>query len=568
MKRRAAARAAETPAVPASSAAAVDRVERLTRAGLLVLVGIVVALVVYVRLRLAHAPLERDEGEYAYAGQLILKGVPPYTLVYNMKFPGTYYAYALVMAVFGQTAWGIRVGLLCVHLATSAFVFAIGWRLAGTLAGGVAAIAFAMLALDRWSMGLFAHATHFVLLPALAGLFVLDRAARSGRAASFAGAGALVGLAVVMKQQALPLAALAVVLAAWSAREAPAGERLSWWQRGSLVAAGGAAVFGALVLLVAAQGALGRFWFWTFQYAAAYVSEVPASAAVSIFGMAWAYITQATGWWWYAGIVGLIVVGLTAWAPDRKRVLLAWAAASVLAILPGLFFRPHYFILLMPAMAVSVGCAAVTIDATLARSFGAVTARALTLAAVAAALTAHGWQRASDWWSLDETTLVRSVYADNPFLEAPVIGRYLAAHTEVGDRIAVLGSEPEVFFYANRISATGYIYMYPLVEDQPFAARMRDELAREVESAKPAYLVVSGSPGSWGARAGSNLSVADWANRYSAACYDLVGIGDIDPRQGPSLRWDADARVYQPRLDSRITVFRRKPGGCQAPAIR
>ena len=38
---------------------------------------------------------------------LILQGFPPYQLAYNMKFPGTYYAYSLILAAFGQTAWGI-----------------------------------------------------------------------------------------------------------------------------------------------------------------------------------------------------------------------------------------------------------------------------------------------------------------------------------------------------------------------------------------------------------------------------------------------------------------------------
>ena len=51
-------------------------------------------------------PLERDEGEYAYAGQLILQGIPPYELAWNMKFPGVYVAYAALMSVFGQIAGG------------------------------------------------------------------------------------------------------------------------------------------------------------------------------------------------------------------------------------------------------------------------------------------------------------------------------------------------------------------------------------------------------------------------------------------------------------------------------
>ena len=46
-------------------------------------------IVAAVRLRLLNLPLERDEGEYACAGQLMLQGIPPYEFAYNMKFPGT-----------------------------------------------------------------------------------------------------------------------------------------------------------------------------------------------------------------------------------------------------------------------------------------------------------------------------------------------------------------------------------------------------------------------------------------------------------------------------------------------
>jgi hypothetical protein len=36
-----------------------------------------------VRFRLRTMPLERDEGEYAYSGQLMLQGIPPYKLAYT-----------------------------------------------------------------------------------------------------------------------------------------------------------------------------------------------------------------------------------------------------------------------------------------------------------------------------------------------------------------------------------------------------------------------------------------------------------------------------------------------------
>src|SRR6202140_944793 len=72
-----------------------------------------------IRWRLLDMPLERDEGEYAYAGQLILQGIPPYQLAYNMKLPGTYAAYAAILAVFGQTPSGIHLGLILVNAAAT-----------------------------------------------------------------------------------------------------------------------------------------------------------------------------------------------------------------------------------------------------------------------------------------------------------------------------------------------------------------------------------------------------------------------------------------------------------------
>ena len=77
----------------------------------------IILFVVFVRIRLLEIPLERDEGEYAYMGQLILQGIPPYSEAYNMKFPGTYLMYAVIMAIFGQTIEGIHIGLMIVNCA-------------------------------------------------------------------------------------------------------------------------------------------------------------------------------------------------------------------------------------------------------------------------------------------------------------------------------------------------------------------------------------------------------------------------------------------------------------------
>ncbi len=52
-------------------------VRRLTPKIVLALILLATALI---RIRLLPTPLERDEGEYAYAGQLMLQGIPPYSV--------------------------------------------------------------------------------------------------------------------------------------------------------------------------------------------------------------------------------------------------------------------------------------------------------------------------------------------------------------------------------------------------------------------------------------------------------------------------------------------------------
>src|ERR1700694_52950 len=109
---------------------------------------IVVVVFAAIRIRLRTAPLERDEGEYAYAGQLMLQGIPPYKEVYNMKLPGTYATYAVIMALFGQSASAIHRDVALVSAISVFLVFLIGRRLLEEIAGVVAAMVFALLSLS------------------------------------------------------------------------------------------------------------------------------------------------------------------------------------------------------------------------------------------------------------------------------------------------------------------------------------------------------------------------------------------------------------------------------------
>src|SRR5437764_5474128 len=229
-----------------------------------VLAVAVLGLIVTIRIRLLGIPLERDEGEYAYAGQLLLQGIPPYKLAYSMKFPGTYVAYAITMFLFGQTITAIHLGLLFVNSATSVLIFFIGKRLLNSTVGIAAAASYALLSLSPSVLGLAGHATHFVVLPVLGGAFLLlKQRNRLGVGRLFL-SGLLMGLGLLLKQPALffiLFGASYVFLG-----DIRTGLVLRKAIQRSLVFSVGAVtplVITFLTLLYA--GVCARFWFWILQ---------------------------------------------------------------------------------------------------------------------------------------------------------------------------------------------------------------------------------------------------------------------------------------------------------------
>jgi hypothetical protein len=492
------------------------------------------------RWRLLDMPLERDEGEYAYAGQLMLQGIPPYRLACNMKLPGTYAAYALLMAVFGQSIAGIHWGLLMVNCAAILLVYLLGKRLFGTPCALSACAAYALLSIGSAVLGTEAHATHFVVLPALAGALLLARPADSWRPSTLWWSGLLFGLAFVMKQQGAlfgAFGALYVTARCWPERRGLAVKLAAFL-------GGAAAPFAATCLLLWWAGVFPKFWFWTFTYARQYAAESSLGEGISAFTDNFIPVLKQNAPLWLLAAAGLLLV----WRRRQNRGPAAFATAfllfSFLAVCPGLIFREHYFVLLLPAVALLAGAA--------------VNRRAMCWVFGAALVLSLGLQR-EFLFRLSPLEACRELYERNPFPEAIPVADYIRAHSEKDARIAVLGSEPEIYFYAHRHSATSYIYMYGLMEAQPYALAMQNEMIAEVEAAEPQYVVQVSGEASWLQDPQSPTRLFDWWYKYGARHYQLVGIADIISEQRTEYRWAAAAEAYEPQSSYYLAVYLRSP---------
>jgi hypothetical protein len=403
------------------------------------------------------------------------------------------------------------------------------------------------------------------VLAAMGGLLVLAHALESKKGTAFIAAGVLLGLSVLMKQNGIFFFAFGLAAAAWSALENVPRNRKAAISRSLLVAAGGAIPFAILCVVFLAQGVLGKFWFWAFQYAKEYVSEMSVSDAWGAFANAVATITQADVLVWILALAGVVLLWLVPWTRHTRITLTALLAASFIALLPGFYFREHYFILLLPATALFCGVTALSAQRLLTAFTTPHRSRIVVTGVFFLAVSAFVIKESDYLFSMSTPELIRDRYGANPFPEATEIARYIQQHSGSDDRVAVLGSEPEIYFYAKRHSATGYIYTYALMEQQPYSQRMQDEMISEVTSAHPKYAVFVRIPPSWLAR-NTQEKILTWSEKYLNQCYDLVGIADILSKTETKYVWDAEAVVYKPRSQAYIYTFKAKTDArCTVP---
>ena len=521
-----------------------------------VILTVVILLAAVIRMRLAPIPFERDEGEYAYAGQIILQGIPPYEKVYNMKMPGIYAAYALLLAIFGQTHTGIHIGLIFINIATIVLVFILAKKLFDPLVGLFAGSAFALLSAGKNIQGFTANAEHFVILPALAAIVILLKTVNSRKYLPVFASGLLLGLAFMMKQHG----AAFIIFAALYLFASEVQLRPFNWRpfiaKVVLFPTGVFLPFGLTCLILWKLGVFERFWFWTFDYAKHYVSLVPLQYAILNFKREFPPILSSSICLWALAVIGFFCLFRVNRFREKSLFVIVFLIFSFLSVCPGFYFRPHYFILFLPAVSLLIGVGAVFVWETFTCHKSSLSAKVMPLILTSAIFFFTLYQQWDYFFTSAPMDIARNFYGGNPFPESLEIARFIKQNSQKDDTVAIIGSEPQICFYSKRLSATSYVYVYPLMEPHPYAVKMQEEMIGEIESASPRFLIFVNVYTSWLTTPSSDRKIFNWFNRYSSF-YHIVGIVDIISSTQTVYRWGTETADYSPRSRSWLIILQR-----------
>jgi 4-amino-4-deoxy-L-arabinose transferase-like glycosyltransferase len=447
------------------------------------------------RLHFLLVPLNTDEGGFAAIARLWGDGETLYGDVAWVDRPQGLLVLFRLAGLAGSDEV-LRLLAVTAGVLTAIGVAAAAWAIAGRPAAVIAAFAYALLSPAPHLEGFAANGELLSATFATGAVALALWWRRGGATWLLPAAAVLAGCAPLVKQSAID-GAIVVVAAAMLGGAAGRVRRLA------LVALCGVAP-AALALLHAARGTAGVSAWW---YAIAGYRSSTESAITGDLGARLRLLADAVPPA-LQDLAPLLVLAVVALATRRgwRSLPAVWLGAAVLGFLGGGLYHPHYWLQLVPPLAVLAA-------ATLVQNGRRLVAVAAAALAVVVAFSAEVYAER------DAQRISALTSGDTRLASAAAVGRALVEQSAPGDRIYVIWANAAVYWYApDRRPAFRYLWYLNVQRIPGAAAAVRDILTGP---APPRAIAVYQLPG--------GIDPSGAVERTLRDRYDLVRLVDGVP---------------------------------------
>ncbi|MDX2172132.1 MAG: glycosyltransferase family 39 protein [Bacteroidota bacterium] len=526
-----------------------------------ILLAILILLVYTIRSKFALIPFERDEGIYSYFGTLVLEGKTPYKDFYEIKFPGLFYFYGLIIALFGDTVKGMHTGFMYVNIISLLFIYHTSKRLFSPIAGILSATTFAFVSLTPNLSGFTVQAEHGVAFFTSIGLFFYAVTKENKKWYYFLFMGFSFGMAVMVKTTGIFIAFWGALIVITDFIFTKKPKQFKPFLINFLsFSFGGIFIVGVFFILILSKGSFKEMIYWTIEHSRIYAQGMPFDEGMKYFKYTRDAIVQNHKFFW---IHAVLAVGVCLFRPipfKTKIFGITLLAASFFTIVPGYFFYGHYWIQVIPGLAVVAGLTYHSLITVLEPriKLGKLKLKYVYLSIFAILTFSHINAIKSYYFHPNYELILRQVYGNNPFPESMEIGNFINANSKPEDNIVLIGSEPQIYFYTHKKSPSRHAYFTSIVNNVPMHHEWQREFVRDTEKAKPRYVVFFNHQFSLLVQPNTDKYVFEWANKYIAENYKVVGVVEMADGQMSNYVWKEAALNYQPKTPSYVLVFERK----------
>ncbi|MBS1651113.1 MAG: glycosyltransferase family 39 protein [Bacteroidetes bacterium] len=526
---------------------------------LLLLLTLFIAYII--RGNFLEMPYERDEGAYSYYGKLLLEGKRPYVDFYEQKFPGIFYFYATVISIFGATVKGVHTGFMFVNLLTTVFLFIGVKKLFNSPMAAVAtAITYAFVSMTPFLSGYTVQSEHGVNFFTSMGFMLYSFAKEHKKWWLYLLTGFAMGSAFMTKTTGVFLCAWGGLVIVSDYVFNKNRNFKTFFLNGLYYCIGMGVVVAFFFISILKKGLWADMMYWTITIPKQYVGKMPWEQGKQFLGYTYEAITKDYKFFWYTAYFGIFLCLVKTVDIKIKAAAVLFFICCAATVVPGYYFYGHYFIQVVPAIAVLTGFAFMSVTKILTERFNVKFKNigyVITSAFVLFSLLHLSKNKEYYFHSYPES-LLRKVYGTNPFPEAWEVGKFINENSKPEDKIVCIGSEPELYFYTGKNCPSRHAYFSALVNNQPQEKEWQKEFIKSVEDAKPRYFVFFNQQFSLLVQPGADQHIFQWAQKYTSENYKIVGIIEMNNGQMSNYLWKEAAQNYQPKSQEYVLVFERK----------
>ena len=270
------------------------------------LLAILILLIYTIRSKFALIPFERDEGIYSYFGTLVLEGKIPYKDFYEIKFPGLFYFYGLIVAMFGETVKGMHTGFMYINIISILFIYHAAKRLFSPIAGIIAATTFAFISLTPNLSGFTVQSEHGVAFFTSMGLLFYALTKKNSKWYYFLLMGIAMGLAFMVKTTGVFMAlwgGLIVILDFIFSKKPK--QFKPFFKNLFAYSIGGLSIIAIFFSIIYFKGSFKEMIYWTFEHSRAYAAGMPMEEGLKYFKYTRDAIVQNHKFLWIHAVLAI-----------------------------------------------------------------------------------------------------------------------------------------------------------------------------------------------------------------------------------------------------------------------